>query len=175
VSARLFPDAAAAARLGWHFDDAVVGATLRHPGGRTIGAAEHVWLALVTNNASDLHGDADRAATGPYGQPIVLGALTVAIVVGLAEPVEWAPEHAAQRRPTGWSLIRLSRVVFPGDTLSAESEFLATEPFRDGPGGIVKRVIVGRNQRGEEVARLVEDRAVPLRGAGPAHSQLARS
>jgi itaconyl-CoA hydratase len=175
VSSRLVPDADVAARSGWHFDDAVVGSTLRHPGGRTIGAAEHVWLALVTNNASELHGNADRAATSPYGQPIVLGALTVAIVVGLSEPAEWAPGEAARRRPAGWSSIRLSRVVVPGDTLSAESQFLAAEPLRDAPGGIVKRAIVGRNQRGEEVARLVEDRAVPLRAARPANDGAARS
>ena len=68
----------------WTFDDAVVGSTIQHERARTIGADEHVWLAWVTNNASDLHGNADVAAGMEFGQPVVLGALVAAIVIGRA-------------------------------------------------------------------------------------------
>ena len=62
------------------------GTVISHSHGRTIDEAEHVWLAWVTDNVSDVHGNTHRAAAGAFGQTLVLGALTVAIVIGLAEP-----------------------------------------------------------------------------------------
>ncbi len=148
---------------GWSFADALVGSTIHHPGGRTIGADEHVWLAWVTNNASDLHGNADAAAQTKFGRPVVLGALTVAIVIGLAQPAEWPAGDVARHRPTGWISIRLSGPVFPGDTLQAESVIAAARPFDDRRGGLVRRRIVGRTVSGGEVLRVEEERAVPAR------------
>jgi acyl dehydratase len=146
---------------GWTFDEAVVGSTIHHERARTIGADEHVWLAWVTNNASDLHGNADAAARMEFGQPVVLGALVAAIVIGLAEPAEWPAGEAAAHRPRGWRRIQLSKAVLPGDTLRAESRILAATPFAGGRGGVVIRLIVGRTQTGAEVARVEEERAVP--------------
>jgi acyl dehydratase len=145
----------------WWFDDAEVGTTIHHRGGRTIGRDEHVLLAWITNNASDVHGNADAAARTEFGQAIVLGALTVAIVIGLAEPAEWPPAELARYRPLGWRSIRLTGLVLPGDTLRAESVILGAEPFADRRGGLVRRVIVGRTQAGTEVVRVEEERAVP--------------
>ena len=147
----------------WSFDDASVGSTIQHWGGRTIGADEHVWLAWISNNASDLHGNADAAAQKELGRVVVLGALTVAIVLGLAEPAEWPAKDVARHRPLGWSSIRLTGVVVPGDTLRAESVILDAAPFADGLGGLVRRVVVGRTQAGTVVARVEEERAVPTR------------
>ena len=118
---------------------------------------------MVSNNASDLHGNKDYAKTTEFGQPVVLGALTVAVVVGLAEPVEWPAADAARRRAGGWDRIRLARPVVAGDTLRAESMILSVAPFERGGGGLVRRRIVGRNQRGDEVATIDEERWVPGR------------
>ena len=114
-------------RSGWWFEDAVAGQTIVHPVARTVGADEHVWLAWMTVNASDLHGNADRAAFGPFGRPVVLGALTVAIVVGLAAPGGPVPPPTVTGR-SGWRSIRLGRPVFAGDTLRAVSEVHARRP-----------------------------------------------
>lgn len=146
---------------GWSFDDVVVSSIIHHPGGRTIGADEHVWLAWLTNNASDLHGNADAAPGMEFGRTVVLGALTAAIVIGLAEPAEWRAADAARFRPAGWRSIQLRGVVLPGDTLTAESRILAATPFDSGEGGLIRRMIVGRTQSGAEVARVEEERAVP--------------
>ncbi|MEA2609237.1 MAG: itaconyl-CoA hydratase, partial [Chloroflexota bacterium] len=124
------PDARAAIS-GWSFDDARPGLTIEHPGGRTIGTDEHAWLAMVTNNASDLHGNVEYARTTEFGQPVVLGALAVAIVVGLGQPVEWPPADAARCQPAGWTRIRLTRAVSPGDTLRAVSTIVSVVPRRD--------------------------------------------
>lgn len=150
----------------WSFEDAQPGLTIEHPGGRTIGSDEHGWLAMVSNNASDLHVDADYARTTAFGQPVVLGALTIAVVAGLAEPIEWSPADAGLGRSWGWISIRLTGPVFAGDTLRAESVILSGVSLADGRGGVVRRRIVGRNQRGEEVAAIEEERRVACRGVG---------
>ena len=80
---------------------------LRHPGGRTIDEAEHVWLAWVTHNVSDLHGDAHAARRTGWGGPVVLGMLTAAIVIGLAEPAVPPPDLAGLGLSRGWRSIRL--------------------------------------------------------------------
>jgi acyl dehydratase len=154
------------AQRGWWLEDAVPGAVLRHPGGRTIGPAEHVWLAWVTHNVSGVHGNADAAARTEWGQPLVLGMLTAAIVIGLASPATPEAEHGTLGSSDGWASIRLAGPVLPGDTLSAESEVLTVDRRPGATHGRVRRTIRGRNQRGEVVAIVEEERSVPRR-TGP--------
>jgi acyl dehydratase len=148
----------------WWLDDALPGALIQHPHGRTIDEAEHVWLAWVTHNISDVHSDAHRAAAGPFGRPLVLGALTAAIVIGLAEPAMPEASSAVASLPRGWSSIRLAAPVAAGDTLRAESRIHTVTPIPDGRMGLVTRTITGRDQRGDAVVVIEEvDRAVPVR------------
>jgi acyl dehydratase len=145
---------------GWWLEDAVPGAVIDHPGGRTIDEAEHVLLAWVTDNASDVHGNADRAARGEFGRPVVLGALTVAIVLGLAAPATGPPADPASIALPNWRSIRLGRPVVPGDTLSATSRIHAVD------GRLVRRTVEGRNQHGDIVAAIEEVIVGSVRGAG---------
>ncbi|MBA3778158.1 MAG: MaoC family dehydratase [Chloroflexi bacterium] len=154
-----------AAAPGWWFEDAVPGAILRHRGGRTVADADHVWLAWLTNNASDVHGNAHTAQVGEFGRPVVLGALTVAIVVGLARPAEGAAARTGRRASRGWSSIRLRGPVFAGDTLYAESAVHAAKAEWEG-GGTVGRTIRGFNQRGETVVEIDEEIEAPSLGLG---------
>lgn len=155
--------AAPGVQRGWWFDDAAPGRVLRHPGGRTIGADEQVLLAWWTNNASPVHGDHARAERSEFGGPLVLGALSVAVVAGLAAPAAGPPETAARAAAVAWREIRLLGTVRPGDTLSAESLVERIEPDGDGAGGIVERTVTGRTQHGDEVVRLIERGWVPRR------------
>ena len=139
------------------------GTVLRHPGGRTIDEAEHVWLAWVTHNVSDVHGNADAAARGAWGEPLVLGALTAAIIIGLAGPGAGSPEVGSAGWSDGWTSIRLSGPVVPGDTLMAESLVHEAAVTLGARTGRVRRTITGRNQRGEVVATIEEMREVPRR------------
>ena len=153
-----------AAGPGWYFDDAVPGRLLDHPNGRTITASEHVWLAWVTGNSSDVHGNADRAAGTEFGHPIVLGALTIAIVIGLAAPGPGTPAQAGSVEQTAWKKIRLVRPVRAGDTIRAASRIIgATEAPIWGPGGWVDRTITGRSTRGDTVVVIEERCWVPSR------------
>jgi acyl dehydratase len=150
--------------VGWWLDDATPGAIIRHPHGRTIDEAEHVWLAWVTHNVSDVHGDRHAAARGPFGEPLVLGALTAAIVIGLAEPAVPDPELAGATLGTGWRTIRLSGPVVAGDTLFALSRIEAVRPAARTGVGLVTRTIEGIDQTGRVVATIEEvDRPVARR------------
>lgn len=148
---------------GWWLEDATPGSRIEHPGGRTIGADEHPRLAWLTDNASDVHGDSHKAARGPFGQPLVLGALTTAVVVGLAEPASGPPADARRALPGGWSSIVLAGSVVAGDTLVASSQVEEVIVDDDRRGGSVRRLIEGRNQRGEVVVRIRDQRWAPSR------------
>ncbi len=137
---------------GWWFEDAVAGQEMAHPLARTIGVDEHVWLAWISANASDVHGNADRAASGAFGRPVVLGALTAAVVIGLAAPTD----HGRPAAPgiAGWHSIRLGQPVFAGDTLRAVSAIHASRPAEG--GGWVDRTIRGLSQRNAVVVTIEE-------------------
>lgn len=157
------PRAVACGAPGWSFEDAEPGLTILHSGGRTIGADEHVWLAMISMNASDVHLDGEYAKGTAFGRPLVLGALTAAIVVGLSEPLAWPPDEASRGLARGWGSIRLTLAVGAGDTLRSASTVLSAEPDADGRGGRVRRRIVGLNQHGDEVAVIEDERDVPRR------------
>lgn len=158
------PHGQAGGQRGWWFEDAVPGTTCRHRGGRTVTADEHPRLAWLTNNASDVHGDAHRSASGAFGEPVVLGALSVAIVAGLAAPACGPATTATRVALAGWRRIALRSVVRAGDTLRATSTFHSAHS--DGPGGIIERTIEGRNQRGDVVVVIEEAAWVPARARG---------
>lgn len=153
----------AGAQRGWWFEDAIPGELMRHPGGRTIGDAEHVWLAWVTHNVSDIHGNADSASRTEWGQPLVLGMLSAAIVIGLAAPVMGPAEMSDPGLGAGWQSIKLEGAVRAGDTLRAESIIEAIGPAQAAAFGNVERNIVGRNQDDDVVVRIHERRDIPRR------------
>jgi acyl dehydratase len=156
--------ALAGADTGWWLEDAVPGTVIRHPHGRTIDEAEHVWLAWVTHNLSDVHGDRHATAQGPFGGPLVLGALAVAIVIGLAEPAVPAPSLATASLTPGWRTIRLVAPVRPGDTVRADSRIEAVRPATTTGLGLVTRTIIGLDQVGRVVVEVEEvDRGVASR------------
>ena len=150
------------ARGRWRLEDAVPGTILEHPGSRRIGRDEHILLAWLMNNASQVHGNLHRAAEGPFGTPLVLGALSVAIVVGLAAPAAPEPAMAGRSLPQGWRHVALIGPVLPGDTLVASSSIVRAEPDADRTGGRVERIVIGRSGRGD-VIRIEETLWAPSR------------
>lgn len=87
---------------------------------RPISELDNVWLSTMSMNASPVHLDAARAATGPFGSPILAGILTFAFAQGLASqaiPPEFGP-------PIGWASIRLLGPVRVGDAIQVETEVI---------------------------------------------------
>ena len=150
----------AGAQRGWSLDDARPGAVLRHAGGRTIGEAEHVWLAWSTHNVSGIHGNADAASRTEWGEPLVLGMLTAAIVIGLAQPIQGPAESERGGLDGTWRSIKLEHPVMAGDTVRAESRIKAVGALTAGAGR-VSRSIIGRNQHDQVVVTIEEELSVP--------------
>jgi itaconyl-CoA hydratase len=148
------------ARQGWWLEDAVPGTTIHHPGGRTVAQGENVWLAWATHNVSDVHGNADSASRTEWGQPLVLGMLTAAIVIGLAAPADGPPETVVDTWSDGWRSIMLQQAVVAGDTVRAESMIDTVSGHPGGSYGRVARTIIGRNQRNEVVVTIHEERNI---------------
>ena len=158
------PRVLAGADTGWWLEDAVPGTVLRHPHGRTVDEAEHVWLAWVTHNLSDVHGDRHATARGPFGGPLVLGALAAAMVIGLAEPGVPDARLAVTTQTPGWRAIRLIAPIRAGDTLRAESRIHGVRPGILPATGLVTRTITGLDQSDRTVVVVEEvDRPVAQR------------
>jgi acyl dehydratase len=150
------------AQRGWWLEDAVPGIVIRHADSRTITADEHVPLAWVTHNVSDIHGNHDAASHNAWGEPLVLGALTAAIVIGLAAPASGPPRTALAATSGGWHSIRLEATVRAGDTVRAESRIESIVRV-DADGGYVRRTVLGRNQYDQVVARIEDEAYAPRR------------
>lgn len=114
----------------------------------------------MTHNVSDLHGNADSASRSEWGQPLVLGMLTAAIVIGLASPADGSPDTVADTWSDGWDSIRLERPVMAGTTLRAESRIEVVTTVPGASYGRVARTIIGRDQDAQIVVRIHEERNV---------------
>ena len=133
---------------GRFFEDFTVGDQYRHSVGRTITESDNVWFTLLTNNTQQLHFNREYAARTEFGRPLVVSTLTLAIVTGLS--VDDVSLHAVAN--LGWDRVRLTKPVFIGDTLYAESEVLEARASQSRPGsGIIRVHTRGLNQTGDAV------------------------
>lgn len=136
---------------GKWFDELTVGLVVQHALTRTVTEADNVLFTTMTMNPARLHLDADYAATTEFGRPLVNSMLTVALVVGLSV---LETTHGTTVANLGFDEVVFPKPVFAGDTISAESEVVATRPSSSRPGsGIVTFEHRGFNQRGELVCR----------------------
>ena len=148
---------------GRYFEDFEVGDIYEHRPGRTITEADNTWFTLLTMNTHPLHFDVEYAANTEFGRPLVNSALTLAIVAGMS--VSDLSQKAIAN--LGWTDIRLTAPVFPGDTLYAESEVLSKRESKSRPTqGIVSARTVGMNAAGTVVMTYDRSFLVPKRGHG---------
>ena len=148
---------------GRYFEDFEVGDIYEHRPGRTITEADNTWFTLLTMNTHPLHFDVEYAANTEFGRPLVNSALTLAIVAGMS--VSDLSQKAIAN--LGWTDIRLTAPVFPGDTLYAESEVLSKRESKSRPTqGIVSARTVGMNATGTVVMTYDRSFLVPKRGHG---------
>jgi acyl dehydratase len=150
--------------MGRYFEDFTVGDVYRHELGRTITAADNVWLTLLTMNTSPLHVDAHYASQTAFGRPLVDSTFTLALVTG--QSVADVSQHAMAN--LGWDRVRLPNPLFEGDTVYSQSEVLAARPSssRDDVGIVTVRT-VGFTQTGTIVITFERTIMVYRRGHGP--------
>lgn len=149
-----------AAMPGRYFEDFAEGDVYQHLPGRTISQQDNAWFTLLTMNTHPLHFDEEYAAATEFGRPLVASPLTVAIVVGMSV----SDVSAKAIANLGWKDIKLTKPVFPGDTLYANTEVLGKRESRSRPNaGIVTVLTRGVNQDDVEVCVFERQILVPKR------------
>jgi len=145
---------------GRFLEDFHAGQTFRHWPGRTITEADNINFSLMTMNRHPLHCDANYASKSEFGRPLVNSGLTIAIITGMT--VDDISLNAIAN--LGWSDIRLTAPVFPGDTVYARSEVLAVRPSRSRPNqGIVTTRTEGLKADGTVFMTFERNSLIPTR------------
>jgi len=134
---------------GKYFDDLTPGDTFLHAPHRTVTETDNLLLTALTHNPQPLHLDAEYAAASEFGQIVVNGLFTFALMVGLSVADTTLGTLVAN---LGYDAVKMPKPVFIGDTLRAETIVAETRPSASRPtAGIVVFDHIMRNQRGEIV------------------------
>lgn len=150
--------------FGRYYEDFVIGHVYEHRPGRTITDTDNVWFTLLTMNTHPAHFDYEFAKKTEFEKPLVCSPFTVALMVGMSVS-DISQKSVAN---LGWDNIRMTKPLFPGDTLYAESEVLEMRESSSRPDqGIVTVKTTGKNQRGDVVCTFNRTMLIWKRGCGP--------
>jgi len=151
------------AGLGRYLEEFTVGDIYEHFPGRTITEADNIQFSLLTMNNHPMHCDHAFAAKSEFGKPLVNSGLTLAIVLGMTV----ADVSGKAIANLGWTDIKLTAPVHPGDTVYAESEVLDKRESKSRPTqGIVTVRTTGRKADGTVFMSFVRNVLIPKRGHG---------
>lgn len=147
--------------IGRYLEEFKSGDVYEHFPGRTITEADNIQFSLLTMNFHPMHCDANFAKKSEFGQPLVNSGLTLAIVLGMT--VSDVSGKAIAN--LGWTDIRLTAPVFPGDTIYAESQVLEVRESKTRPTqGIVTVRTTGKKADGTVFMTFVRSVLIPKRG-----------
>lgn len=134
---------------GRFFDQWAVGDQIAHEIRRTVTETDNLLFSTMTHNPQPLHLDAEAARASEFGQIIVNGTFTFALMVGLSVGETTLGTLIAN---LGYDKLVMPKPVFIGDTLRAETEIAELKPSKSRPGaGIVTFRHRMLNQRDEVV------------------------
>lgn len=147
-------------RFGLAFEQFAPGQKFQHRPGLTLSQQDSRDECLDTLNQQMLHFDEQFATHTEWRRCLLDSTLTTKVVLGLT----WKT-FARRVQLVGFDEITLTKPMFGGDTVYAESEILGAE---EGPApaisGLLKVRTLGLNQGGETVATLVYDLLVARAG-----------
>ena len=140
-------------RFGLDFEQFAVGQRFKHRPGLTLSQQDSRDECLDTINQQMLHFDEQFALHGEWKKCLMDSTLTTKVVIGMT----WKT-FAKRVKLLGFDEITLTKPMFGGDTVYAESEILEKTDASDTPhAGRLKVRTIGLNQRGETVAILIYD------------------
>jgi len=146
---------------GRFFDQWRIGDRIAHDIRRTVTETDNLLFSTMTHNPQPLHLDAEAAKASEFGQILVNGTFTFALMVGLSVGDTTLGTLIAN---LGYDKLVMPRPVFIGDTLRAETEVTALKPSQSRPGaGIVTFTHRLLNQRDEIVCECL--RTVLIHGS----------
>ena len=148
---------------GRFYDQWQVGDRLVHEIRRTVTETDNLLFSTMTHNPQPLHLDAEAARASEFGQILVNGTFTFALMVGLSVGDTTLGTLVAN---LGYDKLVHPRPVFLGDTLRAESEVVELRDSRSRPdAGLVTFRHQLHNQRDETVCQCLRT-ALLKRSAG---------
>ena len=131
---------------GWRVGDRIV-----HEIRRTVTETDNLLFSTMTHNPQPLHIDRQAAEASEFGQILVNGTFTFALMVGLSVGDTTLGTLVAN---LGYDKLVMPEPVFIGDTLRAETEVTALKDSRSRPtAGIVTFAHRLLNQRDEIVCQ----------------------
>jgi len=136
---------------GRFFDAWQVGDQVAHEIRRTVTETDNLLFTVMTHNPQPLHLDAEAAKASEFGQILVNGTFTFALMVGLSVADTTLGTLVAN---LGYDKLVMPKPVFIGDTLRAETEVMEVKESRSRPqAGIVTFAHRLLNQRDEVVCQ----------------------
>lgn len=136
---------------GKYFDQWNVGDMLRHEIRRTVTETDNLLFSTMTHNPQPLHLDLEAARASEFGQILVNGTFTFALMIGLSVGDTTLGTLIAN---LGYDKLIMPKPVFIGDTMRAETEVTELKASKSRPGaGIVTFTHRLINQRDEIVCQ----------------------
>ncbi|MFM9851262.1 MAG: MaoC family dehydratase [Sphingomonadaceae bacterium] len=134
---------------GKYFDEWQIGDAIAHDIRRTVTETDNLLFTVMTHNPQPLHLDGEAAKVSEFGQILVNGTFTFALMVGLSVGDTTLGTLVAN---LGYDKVMMPKPVFIGDTMRAASEVVALKDSQSRPtAGIVTFRHELINQRDEIV------------------------
>ena len=150
---------------GRHFDEWQLGDRLAHDIRRTVTETDNLLFSTMTHNPQPLHIDAEAARASEFGQILVNGTFTFALMVGLSVADTTLGTLVAN---LGYDKLVMPKPVFIGDTLRATSEVVELRASQSRPqAGIVTFRHELLNQRDELVCQCLRSALLSRKAAQP--------
>lgn len=148
---------------GKFFDEWQVGDRIAHEIRRTVTETDNLLFSVMTHNPQPLHIDAEAAKASEFGQILVNGTFTFALMVGLSVGDTTLGTLVAN---LGYDKLVMPKPVFIGDTMRATSEVAELKASKSRPeAGIVVFAHELINQRDEVVCRCLRSAMLARRPA----------
>lgn len=136
---------------GKYFDEWRIGDRIEHEIRRTVTETDNLLFSTMTHNPQPLHIDVEAAKASEFGQILVNGTFTFALMIGLSVGDTTLGTLVAN---LGYDKLVMPAPVFIGDTMRATSEVVDLRESRSRPdAGITTFKHELLNQRGEVVCR----------------------
>ena len=147
---------------GRYFDQWQVGDRLVHEIRRTVTETDNLLFSTMTHNPQPLHLDVEAARASEFGQILVNGTFTFALMVGLSVGDTTLGTLVAN---LGYDKLVMPKPVFIGDTLRAETEVVELRESRSRPtAGLVTFQHRMHNQRDQLVCQCLRTALIMKKG-----------
>lgn len=149
---------------GKYYDDLEVGMVFKHELGRTVTEMDNVLFSSLTMNTQPLHINEDFAGKTEFGQRIVNGLFSMALVVGITVGDLTQGTIVAN---LGYEKISHPHPLYHGDTVYVETEIIRKRESQSRPDqGLITMRHQGRNQNGDVCVEVTRTALFHKRPAG---------